>query len=66
MAAVHAGPVATKILQHLGLPTALPQPEPARPDPQGEFWDTGPPNDEHCQVPAWNEFDQRLAESEVE
>ena len=50
----------------MGLPTELPQPEAARPDPQGEFWDTGPPNDEHCQVPAWNEFDQRLAESEVE
>ena len=65
MAAVHAGPVAEKILKHLGLPTQLPVLAPARADPQGEFWETGPPDD-YRQAPPPDEFDQRLAESEVE
>jgi hypothetical protein len=65
-AAVNAGPIAEKILKHLGLPTELLKPEPARPEPQGEFWDTGPPPGGTSQVQAWEEFDQRLAESEVE
>jgi hypothetical protein len=66
MAAVQAGPIAEKILKHLRLPTQLPVPAPARADPQLELWQTGPPSDEYRQVPAPDEFDQRLAESEVE
>jgi hypothetical protein len=66
MAAVHAGPIAEKILKHLGLPTQLPVLAPARADAQGELWQTGPPADEFCQAPAPDDFDQRLAECEVE
>lgn len=35
MAAVHEGPIAEKILNHLGLPTQLPVLAPAQTDPQG-------------------------------
>ena len=58
------GPAAEKILRHLGWPTELPAPAPAR--VQRELWDTGPPRDEHSQAPAPDDFDQRWAESEVE
>ena len=66
MAAVHEGPIAQKILKHLGLAAELPLLAPARMDPQGELWETGPPDEEYRQVPAPDEFDQRLAESELE
>ena len=39
---IERGPVATRILKHLGLPSDLPRFEPARGD-QGALWPTGPP-----------------------
>jgi hypothetical protein len=44
LAVIREGPVARKILAHLGLPTELPRPARARTDPQGELWETGPPD----------------------
>ena len=43
IAQIDEGPVARKILAHLGLPTRLPVRTPARGQAQGEIWDTGPP-----------------------
>jgi hypothetical protein len=57
--------VARKILEHLGLPAQAP--EVARAVvPQGDLWPTGPRSDDLCQVPAPDEFDQRLAELDEE
>jgi hypothetical protein len=51
--------VASRILEHLGLPSqALPLDRAAE-EPQGEMWPTGPPTDEHAQPPAPGDFDQR-------
>ena len=45
IAVIERGPVATRILKHLGLPWELPRLAPARTD-QGEIWPTGPPRDD--------------------
>ena len=42
IAAIEEGPVARKILDHLGLPASAPELAPARVD-QADFWPTGPP-----------------------
>jgi hypothetical protein len=64
IAAIPAGPVAEKILKHLGLPTQAPKPAPVRVDAQRDFWETGPPVDELRQAQAPDDLDQRLAECE--
>jgi hypothetical protein len=64
IAAISKGPIAEKILKHLGLPTEPPVLGRARLDAQTEFWETGPPVDDLRQAPAPDDFDQRLAESE--
>ena len=66
LAVIPAGPIAEKILTHLGLPTEAPALGRARPGAQQEFWDTGPPVGETSQAPAPSEYemDQRLAECE--
>ena len=66
MAAMHKGSIAEKILKQLGLPTHLPVLAPARANPQGELWGTGPRAKDDSQAQQPEEFDQRLAESEVE
>jgi hypothetical protein len=33
--------------------------------PQGELWATEPPHDEFCQAPAPEEYDRRLAISDL-
>jgi hypothetical protein len=57
--------VARKILEHLGLPAQAPAVARAV-VPQGDLWPTGPPSDDLFQVPAPDEFDQRLAELDEE
>ena len=64
VAVIPAGPVANKILRHLGLPTAAPALGHARLSAQTELWDTGPPLDDLRQAQAYDDFDQRLAEHE--
>ncbi len=64
VAVIPAGPVANKILRHLGLPTAAPALGHARLSAQTELWDTGPPLDDLHQAQAYDDFDQRLAEHE--
>jgi hypothetical protein len=46
IAQIEEGPVARKILAHLGLPTTLPARTPARAQAQVEIWNTGPPGAE--------------------
>jgi hypothetical protein len=67
MAVIKEGPVARKILAHLGLPTEPPRPGRAQPDPQADLWETGPPDDapvtgsddEFVQPAPADDFDQR-------
>ena len=59
IAVIERGPVATRILKHLGLPFELPRLEPARND-QGDFWPTGPPPDAG-ESPSFDLFDLRSA-----
>jgi hypothetical protein len=55
MAVINKGEqVARKLLDHLGLPSIVPK-----------LWATGPPDDEHAQLPAPDEYDQRLATSDL-
>ena len=55
--------VARKILEHLGLPSKPLPPGRVEEPPQREFWGTGPPCDgDVAQVPAPEDFDQRVAE----
>jgi putative transposase len=65
ISSIEEGPVARKILQHLGLPSAVPAAAPARID-QGRqqplavsVWQTGPPALLDRAAPAVDEFDQR-------
>jgi len=58
IAAIDEGPVARKILQHLGLPAVVPAVAPARID-QGHLWQTGPPPEPPRVAPPPDEFDQR-------
>jgi Putative transposase len=65
LAVIPAGPIAEKILTHLGLPTEAPALGRARPGAQRELWDTGPPVDlGQAQAPSEDLMDQRLAECE--
>ena len=59
---VREGPVARKILAHLGLPTEVPRPAPARQE-QPEFWDTGPPDVEP--PPDSVDWDQRCPDADA-
>ena len=62
IAEIEEGPVARKILEHLGLPTSAPRPG------QGGLFPTGPPAvDEPEASVAWSDadYDQRLTESET-
>jgi hypothetical protein len=62
IAEVEEGPVARKILAHLGLPTSAPQPA------QRGLFPTGPPAvDEPEASVAWSDadYDQRLPECET-
>ena len=65
IAAIREGPVARRILEHLGLPSTVPRPAPARDDPQGDLWPTGPPAEDVSQDSPPTEFDQRVPEFEV-
>ena len=70
IAQIDEGPVARKILAHLGLPTRLPVRTPARGQAQGEIWDTGPPDevaaiDDSFDDPPPFDFDQRVPDSEM-
>ena len=58
IAAIESGPVARKILTHLGLPADEPRPAPARLD-QGELFSTGPPDDLR-QLAQVDDLDQRV------
>ena len=57
IAVIESGPVARKILNHLGLPDTAPGLAPARLD-QAEFWPTGPPATADCDPP-WTDDVQR-------
>ena len=59
IAVIERGPVATRILKHLGLPFELPRLEPARTD-QGDLWPTGPPEHDGAPPPV-DAVDQRSA-----
>jgi hypothetical protein len=62
IAEIEEGPVARKILEHLGLPASAPRPA------QGGLFPTGPPAvDEPEASLAWSDadFDQRLPECET-
>jgi hypothetical protein len=61
ISSIDEGPVARKILKHLGLPAVAPAVAPARID-QGELWQTGPPAqfDRAALAPdPFDPFDQR-------
>ena len=61
IAEIREGPVARKILAHLGMPTTAPKPS------QGGLFPTGPPDQPEPEAPpAWSDedFDQRLSDSE--
>ena len=73
VAQIDEGPIARKILTHLGLPATPPRPTPARGQPQLDLWDTGPPpaaeltserEEPEFDPPPDLDFDQRLHESE--
>jgi hypothetical protein len=72
MAVIKDDQVARKILDHLGLPSIIPEVGRVHEAPhwnfvplrESELWPTGPPSDEHGQAPAWDEYDQRLATSD--
>jgi hypothetical protein len=65
MAVIKDEQVARKLLDHLGLPSIVPELGRAPESPQGELWATGPPHDEFAQAPAPEDFDQRLATSDL-
>ena len=78
IAQIEEGPVARKILEHLGLPTRVPSRAPARGQAQGELWGTGPPGADAREEPEVDEsppydrsteltagFDQRNTEADV-
>jgi hypothetical protein len=54
MAVIKDEQVARKLLDHLGLPSIVP-----------ELWATGPPDDEHAQASAPQDYDRRLAISDL-
>ncbi len=55
IATIREGPVARRILEHLGLPA------PARSDPQADLWPTGPPPEDAPPL----DFAQRVPEFDV-
>jgi len=80
IAQIDEGPVARKVLAHLGLPTRLPVRTPARGQAQGRVferqhgalagWDTGPPDevaavDDSFDQPPPFDFDQRIPASDM-
>jgi hypothetical protein len=65
MAVIKDEQVARKLLDHLGLPSQVPELGRVPEAPQGELWPTGPPHDEQAQAPAPDEYDQRLATSDL-
>ena len=67
IAQIEEGPVARKILAHLGLPTTLPARTPVRPQAQVELWGTGPPEDEAAEfdAPPPYDYDQRTPASDL-
>ncbi len=70
VAQIEEGPVARKILEHLGLPTTAPVRTPARGQAQVEFWDTGPPAVAQPEAPEVDDspafdFDQRRPDSDL-
>ena len=58
IATIEEGPVATRILRHLGLPYTAPKLEPARIE-QPELWPTGPPPLPDREPPPAFDWDQR-------
>ncbi len=58
IAEIGEGPVATAILEHLGLPSAAPKPA------QGALFATGPPTADEPEPSADYDFDQRLPDSD--
>ncbi len=71
VAQIDEGPMARKILAHLGLPTEPPVPAPARLPEQLDAWDTGPPRTTEPEAPECDEqppptdFDQRIPGSDL-
>jgi CheY-like chemotaxis protein len=69
-AVIREGPVARKILAHLGLPTEPPRLRRAQPDPHAELWGTGPPDcaesagpdDEFVRPAPADDLDQRRSD----
>jgi len=77
---VNEGPVARKILEHLGLPTQAPTRSPARAPDQLDAWNTGPPSwadaepspdcderppsDTGAELPPAFDYDQRVPEAD--
>jgi hypothetical protein len=65
MAVIKDAQVAHKILDHLGLPSRAPELGRVPDTAQGDLWRTGPPHDDFAQAPAHDEYDQRLATSDL-
>jgi hypothetical protein len=71
VAQIDEGPVARKILAHLGLPTSVPARAPARTPAQVDLWSTGPPGIIETEAPECDEqpppfdFDQSVPGSDL-